>query len=66
MKKVYIQPSIEFEFIETSDILVSSWNTKGNYFTGDNKPDIDGELGGETEENFGEAKQSTFIWDDEF
>ncbi len=67
MKKLYIQPSIEFEAIETADILKSSWEVNSGDFTGDNDSDSpSGSLEGGGSDEFGDAKQSTFIWDDEF
>lgn len=67
MKKLYIQPSIEFDTIETTDILESSWNTNSdNSITGGNEGGApSGELGGEGSGGFGEAKQGSFVWEDE-
>lgn len=66
MKKVYIQPTIEFELIETSDILESSWKSDTDRFDGEDKDAIDGKVDSGDGTDVGDAKQSTFIWDDEF
>ncbi|MBQ0074019.1 MAG: hypothetical protein KBT34_07470 [Prevotella sp.] len=65
MKKIYIQPSIEFEAIETSDILESSWRSEGEGFDGETEPDFPGtELGGGSSEEF--AKGGSFDFEEEF
>lgn len=71
MKKIYIQPQVEFEKIESFDILAGSPTgsvtgedaIKG---TDPNNENIDTNLGEGAGDGSDFAKQSTFIWDDEF
>lgn len=69
MKKLYIKPSIEVEAIEPSDMIASTIDVNANGF--------DAPEGAENDPNYGIsqggpgdgsdfAKESTFIWDDEF
>ena len=71
MKKLYIQPLVEFEKSESFDILAGS---PPGSVTGDdaiNGPDSNNEnietnLGVGAGDGTDFAKQSTFFWDDEF
>ena len=71
MKKLYIQPLVEFEKIESFDILAGS---PTGSVTGDdaingtdpNNEYIDTYFGEGAGDGSDFAKQSTFIWDDEF
>lgn len=72
MKKPYIQPLVEFEKIESFDILAGSPTgsvtgddaINGTVFNNENIDTYLGEGAGDGTD-YG-AKQSTFIWDDEF
>lgn len=71
MKKLYIQPLVEFEKIESFDILAGS---PTGSVTGDdaikgpdsNNENIETNLGVGAGDGTDFAKQSTFFWDDEF
>lgn len=71
MKKPYIQPLVEFEKIESFDILAGS---PTGSVTGDdaiqgpdsNNENIETNLGVGAGDGTDFAKQSTFFWDDEF
>lgn len=64
MKKLYVKPSIEFEVIEASDILKSSWKEETNDFT--DKKDGDGPNTFLEGGSSGEFAKSDFVfWEDE-
>lgn len=67
MKK-YITPTVEFELLETADMMAGSGKVDGGDFTQektDGNQDVDGNLKPGDGTDFG-AKQSTFVWDDDF
>lgn len=66
MKKLYIKPTLELELIEETDILAGSARVEVEEYDGEKyqyKIPTKPEEGDGTD--YG-AKQSTFIWDDEF
>ena len=65
MKKLYIKPTLELELIEETDILAGSPSVEVKDYD-DTKHQY--EIPTKPEEGDGTdfAKQSTFIWDDEF
>lgn len=66
MKKLYIQPLVEFEAIEASDILAGSPTVDGNDFTNNDFGNLDGKLeGSDDDDQFGAKGGSTFVWDEE-
>lgn len=71
MKKIYIQPLVEFEKIESFDILAGSPPGSVTGYDAINGKDSNNEniettLGVGAGDGTDFAKQSTFFWDDEF
>lgn len=65
MKKIYIKPEVVLEQIETADFIqTSNWDTKGEGFEGSSESDLDGTV--KPGHGFGDAKQGTFVWDEDF
>lgn len=65
MKKLYIKPTLELELIEETDILAGSASVEVEEYDGEK---YQYNIPTKPEEGNGTdfAKQSTFIWDDEF
>lgn len=64
MKKLYIQPTIEVETIESSIILALSLNLEDKDFTDKTETDVDNNVKPSDGTNFGDAKRGYGItWD---
>lgn len=68
MKKLYIQPEVEFELLEMSCVMQdTSWTTKPNDSIDPNKKDPTDPNGNLTGGNlFGDAKEGSLDFSDDF
>lgn len=60
MKKIYIKPVVEVDFLETSDILAGSPHVTTNNFDGTNIPNDNSGINGTVTEGPGEDEPDNF------